>query len=375
MLLLIGFTLIVQILAGNSDVIKGTEKNWKQLLESKLPVFVKFFAPWCGHCKSLAPAWDKAATSLKGLVNIVHVDCNVEQQLCAKFDIKGYPTLKLFKNKGKYVKDYQQARDLNPIVKYAKSEIDDKVIKIKNEEALNAFLEKEPTLPHAILFSDKETAAPPYRALSCLFEGSIVLSQVASKVKAVVDKYGPFDKFPQLVVLRESGNQVFSGEFALAPLKEFLLQFGKISETAGDTTPSTPPPAPPKPAPPPKEPAAWKITTAEALDTSCQKSLCILALVELEATTNAAVASQGAILSETLAHFHAGSKFTFLYASKDDAALKSKFHLESSSGPSLIVYNAKKQKFARASAFESSVIGTLLERAVGGDLTYQPLSS
>lgn len=38
--------------------------------------FVEYYAPWCGHCKSLAPHWGKLATALKGRINIAKVDCD-----------------------------------------------------------------------------------------------------------------------------------------------------------------------------------------------------------------------------------------------------------------------------------------------------------
>jgi protein disulfide-isomerase A6 len=61
-------------------------------------VAVEFYAPWCGHCQRLAPEWKKAATNLKGLVNIAAVDCDVEQNkgLCAMYEIQGFPTIKVF---------------------------------------------------------------------------------------------------------------------------------------------------------------------------------------------------------------------------------------------------------------------------------------
>lgn len=178
----------------SSDVISATDKTFHKLLESKLPVLVKFYAPWyyivvadflftyslarCGHCKSLAPTWEKVATSLKGLANIVKVDCTVEQSLCGKYSIQGYPTLKLFKNKGKKVQDYQQARDLAAIVRFTQGEIDDKSLKIKNDGDLTKFLEKDAALPHVILFSEKAAPAPLFKALSCSFDGTFWLEWV-----------------------------------------------------------------------------------------------------------------------------------------------------------------------------------------------------
>lgn len=68
----IEFMLLLFILQGDSnDVIKLTDSNFDKLvMESDDLWLVEFYAPWCGHCKSLEPHWAKAATELKGKVKI-----------------------------------------------------------------------------------------------------------------------------------------------------------------------------------------------------------------------------------------------------------------------------------------------------------------
>jgi len=61
---------------------------------------VKFYAPWCGHCKAMAPAYAEAAESLAEAsppVSLGKVDCTVEADICAKAGVDGYPALKIFK--------------------------------------------------------------------------------------------------------------------------------------------------------------------------------------------------------------------------------------------------------------------------------------
>lgn len=73
--------------------------------------FVKFFAPWCGHCQKLAPTWENLAQSLEQDtgVSIAKVDCTLHRSLCNTFEIKGYPTL-LWIRDGKKLDKYQGSR-------------------------------------------------------------------------------------------------------------------------------------------------------------------------------------------------------------------------------------------------------------------------
>eukprot|EP01147_Barroeca_monosierra_P009302 gene9302-1570_t len=80
--------------------------------------FVKFFAPWCGFCKSLAPVWDELAENLKeSSVNVAKVDCTQNRQTCERFGVRGYPTL-LFFHEGKVYK-YKGNRDVTSLSAFA----------------------------------------------------------------------------------------------------------------------------------------------------------------------------------------------------------------------------------------------------------------
>ena len=69
----------------NKDVITLTESNFDEMvMQSEDMWLVEFFAPWCGHCKKLAPEWAKAATELKGKVKLGAVDATTETGLASK---------------------------------------------------------------------------------------------------------------------------------------------------------------------------------------------------------------------------------------------------------------------------------------------------
>lgn len=94
-----------------------TVDTFKEGIKSGI-TFVKFYAPWCGHCKRLSPTWDslRAKFSGKSNVNIVKVDCNSDEnkQLCTEEEVEGFPTLFLYKD-GKKISEYSGSRSLEDL--------------------------------------------------------------------------------------------------------------------------------------------------------------------------------------------------------------------------------------------------------------------
>jgi len=90
------------ILADEDDgVTVLTIKNFDDVVNSNSHVLVEFYAPWCGHCKKLAPEYSAAAAQLKTSGNnvvIAKVDADSEKELGSRFGVEGFPTLKWFVN-------------------------------------------------------------------------------------------------------------------------------------------------------------------------------------------------------------------------------------------------------------------------------------
>lgn len=109
--------------ASASDVLILTDSDFESKAKQHDILLAEFYAPWCGHCKRLAPEYETAATSLAKNdppVALAKVDCTVETKICAKYGVSGYPTLKIFKN-GEVAEDYNGPREADGIVSTMRS--------------------------------------------------------------------------------------------------------------------------------------------------------------------------------------------------------------------------------------------------------------
>jgi len=76
--------------------------KFKEILNSDVPVLVDFYATWCGPCKMMSPILDEVAKKVQGKAKVIKVDVDKNQQAAATYQVRGVPTLILFK-KGKQV--------------------------------------------------------------------------------------------------------------------------------------------------------------------------------------------------------------------------------------------------------------------------------
>ncbi|XP_024027500.1 LOW QUALITY PROTEIN: probable protein disulfide-isomerase A6 [Morus notabilis] len=110
----------VKIAAVPSNVVVLTPHDFDEIvLNNEKDVLVEFYAPWCSHCKSLAPIYEKVASAFKlEDVVIANVDADKHRDLAEKYGVSGYPTLKFFPKSNKAREDYDGGRDLDDFVTF-----------------------------------------------------------------------------------------------------------------------------------------------------------------------------------------------------------------------------------------------------------------
>lgn len=114
----------------------------KVVFQSSKPALVEFFAPWCGHCKNLAPVFEELASTFSHAgdkVSIAKVDADEHKSLGKRFGVQGFPTLKWFDGQdGSSPEDYNGGGDLESLTKF----INDKTgVKAKGKKAVKSEVE------------------------------------------------------------------------------------------------------------------------------------------------------------------------------------------------------------------------------------------
>jgi len=217
--LLLCVTAALAEIATEDGVLVLTEANFQEAIDGNDFVLVEFYAPWCGHCKALTPEYAKAAGVLaekESKIKLAKVDATEESKLAEKFEVRGYPTLKFFKN-GKD-QEYTGGRTADTIVTWLEKKTGPPAKTLETAEELKKFTEDNDI---AVVGFYKETGSAEAKVFLATADNmddypfAIVADEAVAKENGVDSGIVLFKKF-------DEGKAVFEGEVSEDLLTKFI---------------------------------------------------------------------------------------------------------------------------------------------------------
>ncbi|KAJ3329655.1 protein disulfide isomerase (PDI) protein [Blyttiomyces sp. JEL0837] len=398
----------VQALYSSKDpVVQITDANFKkEVLGTNHAVILEFFAPWCGHCKALAPEFKKAGEKLKGLAKVAAVDCDVHKELCGKFGIQGFPTLKVFgSDKKQPPTDYQGPRTAKGIVDFMIPKIPSFVQTIGSkgkQKSLDDFLSEEPELAKVVLVSNKDKTPPLFKALSTEYNKRLTLGELRQSEKEFVAKLN-VEKFPAVLVFPKGVSDVaeavkYDGDLKHAGLVKFLDKYAipkkevkkdakkdkkdskkkekketkKTEDEDEDASATTS--AAPVETQAPFDPIVHEVTSQETLEELCtgKPGVCVVSLLALESEFEESVSAHKSdldvITKMKKKYYDRKSPLTFVWLNplEHGTKLRKQFDI-SDSYPGLFAVNSKKGVYRiHLGAFDEVSVSRFLDDMMAG---------
>uniref|UniRef100_A0A915KFQ2 protein disulfide-isomerase n=1 Tax=Romanomermis culicivorax TaxID=13658 RepID=A0A915KFQ2_ROMCU len=197
-----------------------TDKNFDDAIKEHEFILVEFYAPWCGHCKALAPEYSKAAKQLmeeNSEIKLAKCDATENQDLASKHGVKGYPTLKFFRS-GEPI-EYSGGRDAAGIVQWVNKKTQPAYKVLESADDAKKFQEQHSV---TILGFFKDTSS----------EKASLFKQLATKIDDLVFAMVTDEKVYKnyemsadgILMLKkfDEGRMIYNGEYESNALESWL---------------------------------------------------------------------------------------------------------------------------------------------------------
>jgi len=204
----------------DEGVLVLTEDNFDGAVADNEFLLVEFYAPWCGHCKALAPEYAKAAGVLaekESKILLGKVDATEQGKLAEKFEVRGYPTLKFFRN-GKPM-EYSGGRTADTIVSWLEKKTGPPALALADVEAAKKFV-ADNKVAVVGFFKDQTTDAA-----KAFLEVAASLDDYKFGITDSDDVNGEYGVSGDKIVLFKAfdeGKNEFDGEYTAEAVQKFV---------------------------------------------------------------------------------------------------------------------------------------------------------
>jgi len=237
------------LVQSDGNVKELTSENFDSFVDGSKAAFVEFYAPWCGHCKSLAPVYEVVGDAFAKISDVViaKVDADKHKDLGGRYGVKGFPTLKFFPKGSKEPQDYSGGREAQDIIDFvngkagtrarlAKSASDVVVLTPSNFDSVVLDSTKDVLVEfYAPWCGHCKKLVPIWEKLATAFknEPNVVIANVdADKHKDLGGRYG-VSGFPTLKFFPKSdkAGKPYSGARELVDLLNYVNSEAKTKRT------------------------------------------------------------------------------------------------------------------------------------------------
>jgi len=354
------------------EVIPLTDSNFDQLvLNGKDVWFLEFFAPWCGHCKNLEPAWKGAARRMKSKAKFGAIDATVNTKLAEEYKVEGYPTL--FSVVNGHVKPFETGRAVEEIVRSAQMVLDgplqpegpSQVVELSAETFDEEVMDSKDFWIvdfYAPWCSHCKKMHPEFVEASNMLEGEVKLGMVdctAGDNQSLQTKFN-ITGFPTVLFFmadKEIPPEDYTGTRTAVSIKEHAL------ETKSEYL------SPPSP--------VLQLTSTAVFEHQCKETLCLLAFLPHILDTGAKGREDYLQVLKDQATIFKKKKYGYLWAEgMTQQKLEETFNVGGSGYPALVVYNHKKSRYVSFfGGFNSDAITDFVDRIHSGGERTQALRS
>lgn len=195
--------------------------SFDKAVEEFQHILVEFYAPWCGHCKSLAPEYVKAAKSLKdsgSAIRLAKVDATEESELAERFQVRGYPTLKFFRG-GKPI-DFNGGRTGDEIVAWLNKKTGPAAATVDTVEAAKTAIDKQDVTVLGFFKDQTTDAAKAYLEVAAETDDSVFL---ITSSDALFTEYKITKDTVVLLKKFDDGRADLTEDFTATSIKEFVV--------------------------------------------------------------------------------------------------------------------------------------------------------